>query len=185
MAQAMTIPYYLSLGFSNTEIGAVAKIFGTAALLAGVFVGGGLALKLGLTRALLVIGILQGVSTAGFAALAYVGKDLGWLAGVIAFENLAGGMGAAALIAFMAALTNRQFTATQFALLSALATLPRVVLVAPSGLFASVLGWPSFFVGCSLLAVPGLLLLIWMRRSFDLSIAPSPAGPAAHVGPSG
>jgi MFS transporter, PAT family, beta-lactamase induction signal transducer AmpG len=178
MAQAMTIPFYLSLGFSNTEIGAVAKIFGTAALLAGVFVGGGLTLKLGLTRALLMIGILQGISTAGFAVLAYIGKDLGWLAGVIAFENLAGGMGTAALLAFMAALTNRQFTATQFALLSALATLPRVVLVAPSGLFASVLGWPTFFLGCVLLAAPGLLLLIWLRRTFDLSIAPSPAGPA-------
>lgn len=172
MAQAMTIPYYLSLEFTRTEIGAVAKIFGTAALLAGVFVGGAITLKLGLLRSLLVIGILQGISTAGFAVLAYVGHDLGWLAAVIAFENLTGGMGTAALLAFMAALTNKQFTATQFALLSALATLPRVVLVAPSGLFATLLGWPQFFMSCAIVAVPGLMLLVWLRRSFDLRGAP-------------
>jgi len=173
MAQAMTIPYYLSLDFTRTEIGAVAKIFGTAALLAGVFVGGAFTLKLGLLRSLLAIGILQGISTAGFAILAYVGHDLGWLAAVIAFENLTGGMGTAALLAFMAALTNKQFTATQFALLSALATLPRVVLVAPSGLFATLLGWPQFFMASALVAVPGLMLLVWLRRSFDLRGAPA------------
>src|SRR5690606_30450774 len=125
LANHMVIPFYLGLGFSNTEIGTIAKLFGTGALLAGLFFGGTVTLKLGLYRAMWIIGILQALSTACFTLLAMAGNDRGWLAAVIAFENLTVGMGSAALLAFMAALTSRQFTATQFALLSTLATLPR------------------------------------------------------------
>jgi MFS transporter, PAT family, beta-lactamase induction signal transducer AmpG len=166
IASHMTIPFYLQLGFTNTEIGAIAKIFGTGALLFGIFVGGVVTLKLGLYRAMLVIGILQAASTACFVLLALAGYDRAWLATVIAFENLTVGMGSAALIAFMASLTNRQFTATQFALLSTLATLPRSLLSAPSGFMAEALGWPQFFVVCTLLALPGLLLLPVVRAWF-------------------
>ena len=166
IASHMTIPFYLELGFTNTEIGAIAKIFGTGALLFGIFVGGAVTLKLGLYRAMFVIGILQAASTACFVLLALAGYDRAWLATVIAFENLTVGMGSAALIAFMASLTNRQFTATQFALLSTLATLPRSLLSAPSGFIAEALGWPQFFVVCTLLALPGLLLLPVVRAWF-------------------
>jgi PAT family beta-lactamase induction signal transducer AmpG len=150
----------------NTEIGAIAKIFGTGALLLGIFVGGAVTLKLGLYRAMFVIGILQAVSTACFVLLALAGYDRAWLATVIGFENFTVGMGSAALIAFMAALTNKQFTATQFALLSTLATLPRSLLSAPSGFMAEALGWPQFFVVCTLLAIPGLALLPALRAWF-------------------
>jgi PAT family beta-lactamase induction signal transducer AmpG len=167
IASHMTIPFYLQLGFTNTEIGAIAKIFGTGALLFGIFVGGVVTLKLGLYRSMFVIGILQAASTACFVLLALAGYDRAWLATVIAFENLTVGMGSAALIAFMASLTNRQFTATQFALLSTLATLPRSLLSAPSGFIAEALGWPQFFVVCTLLALPGLLLLPVVRAWFD------------------
>ena len=175
LANHMAIPFYLQLGFSNTEIGAIAKVIGTGALLFGVFAGGALTLKMGLYRAMFVIGFLQAASTACFVLLALAGYDRAWLATVIAFENLTVGMGSAALLAFMAALTNRQFTATQFAVLSTLATLPRSLLSAPSGFMADALGWPQFYVVCTLLAIPGLVLLVVVRQWFG----PAPERPAA------
>jgi PAT family beta-lactamase induction signal transducer AmpG len=175
IASHMTIPFYLQLGFTNTEIGAVAKIFGTGALLFGVFVGGVFTLKIGLYRSMWIIGVLQALSTACFTLLALAGRDLAWLSAVIAFENLTVGMGAAALLALMASLTNKQFTATQFALLSTLATLPRAVLSAPSGFMAAGLGWPQFFIVCTLIAIPGLLLLPVVRHSFGDDVRGAPA----------
>ena len=163
LASHMSIPFYLDTGFSNTEIGAVVKGFGLVALFAGVFVGGASTLKLGLYRALLVAGVLQGVSTLGFAVLAVVGYDLRWLAAVIGFEAFTQGMGLAALLAFMAYLTDTRFTATQFALLSALTSLSRVLLTAPTGWLASQMGWVSFFVFAALVAIPGLVLLLSFR----------------------
>jgi PAT family beta-lactamase induction signal transducer AmpG len=175
LASHMTIPFYLQTGFSNTEIGAVVKAFGLAPLLLGIFIGGALNLKMGLYRALLVAGILQGVSTAGFALLAVLGYDLWWLAAVIGFENLTQGMGTAALLAFMAFLTDRRFTAAQFAMLSALATLPRVLLTAPTGWLATQMGWVNFFTFSALVAVPGILLLLRFRSWFPAQ-APTAAG---------
>ena len=167
LASHMTIPFYLETGFSNTEIGTVVKFFGLAPLLFGVFVGGLMTLKAGLFRTLVIAGVLQGVSTAGFVALSMIGYNLWWLAGVIAFENLTQGMGSAALLALMAFLTDRRFTATQFAMLSALATVPRVILTAPTGWLATQMGWASFFLFSTLVAIPGLLLLWSFRSWFD------------------
>jgi PAT family beta-lactamase induction signal transducer AmpG len=175
IASHMLIPFYLQTGFSNTEIGTVAKAFGLAPLLFGLFVGGVLNLRLGLYRTLIVAGILQSISTAGFAVLAVVGDDLWWLAAVIGFENLSGGMGTAALLAFMAYLTDRRFTAAQFAMLSALATVPRALLTAPSGWLATQMGWISFFVFAALVAVPGLVLLARFRSWFPAHEPPGPA----------
>jgi len=175
LASHMTIPFYLAIGFTNTEIGAVVKGFGLIPLFVGIFIGGVVNLRFGLYRALFISGVLQGVSTAGFAALALIGRDLGWLAGVIAFENLTQGMGTAALIAFMAYLTDTRFTASQFALLSALAALPRVLLTAPTGWLATEMGWVGFFVFASLVAVPGLVLLLRFRSWIPASSATAPA----------
>lgn len=166
LANHMSIPFYLELGFTNTEIGAIAKVVGAGALLFGVFVGGVIALKIGLYRAMFVIGVLQAASTACFVLLALAGHDRAWLTTVIAFENMTVGMGTSALLAFMAALTNKQFTATQFALLTTLATIPRSLLSAPSGFMAEAMGWPQFFIVCALLAIPGLLLLPLVRQWF-------------------
>ena len=167
LASHMTIPFYLDIGFTNTEVGTVAKFFGLAPLLFGVFVGGVLNLKAGLYRALFIAGVLQGLSTFGFAVLSIVGHSLWWLAAVVAFENLAIGMGLSALLAFMAYLTDTRFTATQFAMLSALATLPRVVLSAPTGWMAELMGWFPFFVMCALVAIPGMLLLLRFKSWID------------------
>lgn len=159
MASAMTTPFYLGLGFTTTEIGTVVKFFGTGAVVAGGLIGGMAMLRLGINRALWVFGALQAVSTAGFAWLAVVGHSLVGLAGVIAFENLSGGMGTAAYMAYMAQLTNKKFTATQYALLSSLMGVPRVVASAPTGYLAEGLGWVGFFLFCALMALPGLWLL--------------------------
>jgi PAT family beta-lactamase induction signal transducer AmpG len=159
MAGAMTIPFYLDIGFSKTQIGAVVKLFGFWATVAGTLIGGVIMLRLEINRSLWVFGFLQAASTAGFAVLARVGNSLPLLSTVIAFENLSSGMGTAAFIAFMASITHKKFTATQYALLSSLMGIPRVMASAPTGFFAKNMGWESFFIACTLIAAPGMLLL--------------------------
>jgi PAT family beta-lactamase induction signal transducer AmpG len=162
MASTMTIPFYLDIGFTKTEIGAVAKLFGFWATIAGGLLGGIILLKAGIRKALWGFGILQAISTAGFSILAMIGNSIPGLATVIAFENLSGGMGTAAYVAYMASITNKKFTATQYALLSSLMGVPRVFASAPTGFMVEWLGWISFFIVCTLIAVPGLILLKWV-----------------------
>ena len=163
MASHMSIPFYLDIGFSTSEIGSVVKLFGFWATILGGLLGGLLIIRIGIYRALWFFGILQGLSTAGFALLAMIGYSLTGLTGVIAFENLTAGMGTAAYVAFMASLTNRRFTATQYALLSSFMGIPRVLVAAPTGFMVEAIGWIDFFIFCSLIALPGLLLLWWLR----------------------
>jgi PAT family beta-lactamase induction signal transducer AmpG len=159
MASAMTIPFYLDIGFSKTQIGMVVKLFGFWATMVGTLIGGVIMLRLEINRSLWIFGFLQAVSTAGFAVLARVGNSLPLLSTVIAFENLSSGMGTAAFITFMASITNKKFTATQYALLSSLMGVPRVMASAPTGFLAKNLGWETFFITCTLIAAPGMLLL--------------------------
>jgi len=160
MASAITTPFYLEIGFSKTEIGAVVKLFGTAATMAGALFGGLLLLKLGINRGLWIFGILQALSTACFAILARIGYNISMLGAVIAFENLSSGMGTAAFVAFMASITNKKFTATQYALLTSLIGVPRALASSVTGLVAKNIGWEGFFIGCTLIAIPGMLLLL-------------------------
>jgi PAT family beta-lactamase induction signal transducer AmpG len=160
MASAITTPFFLEIEFSKTEIGTVVKFFGTAATLTGAAVGGLLLLKLGISRGLWIFGILQALSTAGFAVLARIGYNISMLAGVIAFENLSSGMGTAAFVAFMASITNKKFTATQYALLTSLMGLPRALASSVTGVVAKNFGWENFFILCTLIAIPGMLLLL-------------------------
>ncbi|MGD9082977.1 MAG: AmpG family muropeptide MFS transporter [Desulfobacterales bacterium] len=159
MAGTMTIPFYLDIGFSKTQIGAVVKFFGFWATVAGTLIGGVIMLRLEINRSLWIFGFLQALSTAGFAVLARVGNSLPLLSTVIAFENLSSGMGTAAFIAFMASITHKKFTATQYALLSSLMGIPRVMASAPTGFFVKSMGWVGFFISCTLIAAPGMLLL--------------------------
>jgi len=159
MASAMTTPFYLDIGFTKTQIGTVVKLFGFWATISGGLIGGILMLRLGIHRCLWIFGVLQAISTACFAILAQAGSVVALLAGVIAFENLSSGMGTAAYAAFMASITNKKFTATQYALLSSLMGVPRVLASAPTGYIAKNLGWESFFIFCTLIAIPGLMLL--------------------------
>lgn len=160
MASAMTIPFYLDMGFSKTEIGTVVKLFGFWATIAGSLIGGTIMLRMGVIRSLWYFGFLQAVSTAGFAVLAHIGHSVPVLSAVIAFENLSSGMGTAAYVAFMASITNKRFTATQYALLSSLMGVPRVLAAAPTGFLAKSIGWEAFFIACTLIAIPGMILLL-------------------------
>ena len=159
MASAITTPFYLDLGFTKTEIGVVVKLFGFWATIGGAMLGGIMMLRWGIHRALWIFGILQMLSTFGFVVLAQVGHDVSVLSAVIAIENLASGMGTAAFVGFMGSLTDKRFTATQYALLTSLMGVPRVIASAPTGWMAEVMGWSGFFLACTLIAVPGLLIL--------------------------
>ncbi|MDP2239697.1 MAG: AmpG family muropeptide MFS transporter [Burkholderiales bacterium] len=172
MASAMTTPFYLDLGYSKTEIGTVVKLFGFWATIAGGTLGGLWILRVGLNRALWWFGLGQMLSTLGFVVLAGVVPSIAALAAVVAVENLTAGLGTAAFVGFMASLTDRRFTATQYALLSSLMGVPRVLASAPTGWLAQWLGWPGFFLMCTLIAIPGLLLLRWITR--QEFVAPSP-----------
>jgi PAT family beta-lactamase induction signal transducer AmpG len=169
MASAITTPFYLDIGFSKTDIGAVVKVFGTGATLAGAFLGGIILLRLGINRSLWIFGVLQALSTACFAVLARIGYSIPALSGVIAFENLSSGMGTAAFVAFMASITNKKFTATQYALLTSLIGIPRALASSVTGYMAKTIGWEGFFIICALVAIPGMLMLLkfapWNSKS--------------------
>lgn len=140
------------------------KLFGFWATVAGATVGGLWILRIGLGSALWWFGLGQMVSTFGFVVLAGAQPTLAALATVVALENFTGGLGTAAFVGFMGALTDRRFTATQYALLSSLMGVPRVLASAPTGWLAQELGWAGFFFACGIIAIPGLMLLRWMRR---------------------
>ncbi|MBC8286965.1 MAG: MFS transporter [Nitrospinae bacterium] len=155
------------VGFSVGEVGVINKGMGLAATIVGALFGGALMARLGLYRSLLLFGILQAVSNLSFMVLAMVGKNYAMLVFTIAFENLAGGMGTAAFVAFLMVLCNHNFTATQFALLSALASLGRVYVGPVSGELVADLGWLVFFLITFLAAIPGLVLLWKMRGNIE------------------
>jgi len=164
MATNLTTAYYLTLGFSTETIGTVAKLFGFWALMGGVFAGGALILRLGLIRGLFVFGVMQMIASASYAVLSQTGPQISWLTAVITLENFSAGLGTAALLGYMATLTDRRYTATQFALLSSLASVPRVILSSFTGFMAAALGWPLFFIVCGLIAIPGLSLIPFLDK---------------------
>ena len=173
MASAITTPFFLDIGFTKTEIGAVVKLFGAWATIGGALLGGLVLLKMGIYRCLWIFGFLQAFSTAGFALLARAGHNISLLSGVIAFENLSSGMGTAAFVAFMASITNKKFTATQYALLTSIMGIPRVLASAPTGFMAKYAGWEAFFIFCTLIAIPGLLLLLKFTPRSDKLVSES------------
>jgi len=159
MATALATPFYLDMGYSKTEIGLVAKHAALWPMIIGGILGGLLMLKTGINRALWLFGVVQIISILGFAVLARVGEGL-WLLGlVISFEYLGVGLGTAAFVAFMARSTHPAFAATQLALFTALTAVPRTVASSVTGIIVEGTGWENFFYLCTLLAVPGMLLL--------------------------
>lgn len=159
MATALAMPFYLETGFSMTEIGLVAKHAALwPAIFGGIF-GGVLMIRIGINKALWIFGVVQVVSILGFAVLANAGPILWLLAAVISFEYLGVGLGTAAFTAFIARETSRLYAATQFALFTALAAVPRTLANASTGFLVEELGWFSFFLLCAALALPGMALL--------------------------
>ncbi|MDE2615008.1 MAG: MFS transporter [Burkholderiales bacterium] len=191
-AGALMTPFLLkSMAYTLAEVGVVNKVIGLWLTIGGALLGGVLMLRLGLWRALMAFGVLQMASNLGFWWLATLGPEGkgtlpgtvipafdwgfvklaqatpvdGGLLAVVAFENLSGGMGTAAFVAFMMSLCNQRFTATQYALLSAFASVGRVWVGPLAGVLAETIGWPSFFVLSTLLAMPALAMLWWLRAS--------------------
>src|SRR5208282_3992498 len=161
MATALATPFYLDMGFSKSEIGLIAKNAGLWASVVGGLLGGLWMLRVGINRGLWLFGVVQVVSILGFAWLAYVHQpDRMLLAGVIAFEALGVGLGTAAFTAFIARTTDRRYTATQFALFTSLASVPRALVNATTGWIVEQTGWFAFFLLCTALALPGMALLL-------------------------
>ena len=160
MATALATPFYLDMGFSKTEIGLIAKNAGLWPSVIGGLLGGVWMFKLGINRALWIFGFVQMIAILGFAFLSTVGHSLLWLGVVIGVEALGVGLGTAAFVAYIAHTTHPLYTATQFALFTSLAAVPRTFANAATGYLVDSLGWFKFFILCFLLAIPGMLLLL-------------------------
>lgn len=168
LATSMTVPFILQSGYSKEEYVAITKIWGLIATIIGTIIGG-IYLKLkGTYRTLFLMGILQAISTACFALLPYVGKNNLVLSFVIGFENLTAGMGTAAFTAYLGSMSHLSFTATQYALLSSLMRIPSVIFSSRTGAMADFMGWSNFFIFCSLIAIPGLVLILAIKSKENL-----------------
>ncbi len=160
MATALATPFYLDMGFSKTEIGLIAKNAGLWPSVIGGLLGGVWMIRLGINRALWLFGAVQMLAILGFAWLAMVGHSPLWLAVVIGVEALGVGLGTSAFVAFIARTTHPLYTATQFALFTSLAAVPRTFANAATGYLVESLGWKTFFLVCFFMAIPGMVLLL-------------------------
>jgi PAT family beta-lactamase induction signal transducer AmpG len=164
LAGTLTTAFLIrGVGFSLTDVGTINKALGLVSLLAGGLFGGLLLVRMSLMRALLLFGALQAISNLSFALLAWAGKSYPLLVFAVGFENLASGMGTAAFVAFAMALCNHSFSATQYALLSALASLGRILFGPATGALVEAAGWANFFALTFVAALPGLWL-VWRMR---------------------
>jgi PAT family beta-lactamase induction signal transducer AmpG len=182
IAGGMTTPFFLKLGVSNLEVGAISKGVGMGATIVGALFGGAMLAKLGTRRSLFIFGALQALTNLTYLALALVGKHHLMLALAICTDNLCGGMATTAFGAFTMSLCNKRFSATQFALLSALANLGSRMLTATSGYLAEWMGWAGFFGLTVVLALPALVLLTFLPEGIAAPVeeppAPEPTAPS-------
>jgi len=165
MATALATPFYIDMHYDLLTIGLVAKNCGIWSMIIGGIIGGVIMLKIGINKALWVFGFGQLVTILGYALLAHVGEgsdvspSIWLLAAVIIAEYLGAGLGTAAFVAFISAKTSKAYAATQFALLTSLSAVPRTFCNATTGYLVESLGWENFFYLCTVLAIPGMLLL--------------------------
>jgi PAT family beta-lactamase induction signal transducer AmpG len=164
LASAMTIPFYLDIGFTKADIGLIGKTFGLGSQMIGTFIGSAIIMQIGFYRSLWIFGIMQAVGILAYPCLIYTGPLVSALATVVVVENLSIGLATAAYVGTMSALCSRSFSATQYALLSSLSGIPRTILSSSTGSIAAVIGWQSFFVLCAILAIPGLIVLIKLEK---------------------
>ncbi len=173
MATALTTVFLLELGFEKIQIAAFSKVTGLIATIAGTLAGGALMVRLGVQSALWIFGVAQTLGGGLFVLLALAGHNQPLMISVLVADNFMMGMGSTAIVGFMMSVSSKQFTGTQYALLSSLTAFTRVILIAPAGSLAKAMGWSGFFVFSMLLAVPGLLLLTRFKRWKE-------SGKAAH-----
>jgi PAT family beta-lactamase induction signal transducer AmpG len=160
MATALATPFYMDMGFTKTEIGLIAKNAGLWPSVIGGMLGGVWMMRVGINRGLWIFGAVQMVAILGFAWLVNAGHSLFWLGAVIGLEAFGVGLGTAAFVAFIAQTTNPLYTATQFALFTSLASVPRTVANSATGYLVEYFGWQQFFIFCFIIAIPGMLLLV-------------------------
>lgn len=160
MATALETPFFMDMGFSTVEIGSIAKISKTIGATVGTVLGGLAMIKLGINRSLWIFGGFQILSILGYVVLSMVGYNHLVLALASGLEYLGVGLGSVALIAFMAKSTNKHFTATQFALLTSIAVIPRTFVSATTGYIIESVGYTQFFIICFLCALPGMVMLL-------------------------
>ena len=166
----MANPFYVKIGFSNIDIANASKIFGVLMTLLGVFSGGYLVKKIGLINSLIISGFFQIVSNLLYVLLNAVGPDFNFLLITIAGENYSGGLGSAAFVAYLSVLCKKEFSGTQYALLSSVMGVARTFLSSPSGFIVESLGWSYFFVLSTIFGLPGLIILFWMKRRFPIKM---------------
>ena len=169
MAGVMSTPLYISLKFSLPEIATASKIFGFFSIVTGSLIGGVVTTRLGIRRALILCGILQSVGNLFFVLQAVEGHRIGYLALCVTAENLTGAMAGTALITWLSSLCSPAFTATQFALLSSLASLSRTVVASSGGVLSEKIGWAPFFLLTSVVGLPALLLVLWVGPRDDFN----------------
>lgn len=162
-ANKLFTPFMLDIGFSKTQIALIAKALFTGGALAGAVLGGVLMVRLGLLRSMLIFGVSQAVSNLLYCLLALAGKNLFLMVAAVLIEHVAGAMGNIALVALIMALCDVRYSAFQYALLSAIALLPRYGLGYPAGWVADHAGWPSYYVVSFVIALPGLAIVWWQR----------------------
>ncbi len=162
MATALATPFYLDMGFTLSEIGIIAKNATLWPAIIGGILGGLLMIKIGINRALWIFGFVQIFTILGFVFLAQAGNDKIVLAIVISLEYLGVGLGTAAFVAFIAKSTHPKYTATQLALFTAFASLPRTFANSIVGFIVESFGWQNFFIICTIIAIPGIILLFWV-----------------------
>ena len=167
-AGVMANPFYIKIGFTKVEIANVSKIFGVFATLFGVFAGGLVVKRCGILESLLYCGILQMLSNLMFAAQAAIGPKVEFLFLTIGIENLSGGMGSAAFVAYLSLLCNKEHTGTQYALFTSFMAFGRTWLSAMSGWVADQTDWVTFFIASTFVALPGLMLLLWMLKRLPM-----------------
>jgi len=160
----MAYVFYRDIGFDYKEIASITKIFGVIATLGGIFIGGALLSRINLNKGLIICGILQALSNLTYVAQAHIGANSYMLMITIFIENVSGGMGTAAFMAYLASLCNASYTATQYAILSSLMSLARDGLSATSGAVANTLGWSGFFIFSTIIGLPGLIILLILIR---------------------
>lgn len=163
----MANPFYVDMGYTKDEVAAVSKVFGVVMTLVGAFIGGVLTLRFGVLRILFLGAILSALSNVLFAWLATQGHDLRGLVWVISADNLSSGIASAAFIAFLSALTNIRYSATQYALFSSMMLLLPKWLAGFSGVFVDSFGYPAFFYGTAIIGAP-VLLLIWLTIHLNI-----------------
>ena len=162
LAFFMSVPYYLDLEYTKSQIGYM-KFIGTWMTLLGSFIGGILLVKYNnIMKGLFYFGILQMVSTFGYVILSWVEPNLILLCSVGSFESFCSGLGTAVFISYIALLTNIKFTGTQYALLSSFVAIPRTIFTSQTGFLVESIGWEYYFIFCTLLAIPGLILLRYL-----------------------